>query len=349
MQSLFGQYTKKDLSNYPFLKEAAKYVETLNLKIDDLTDPGFNKILKRAEERIEESLLYGIVNRKPAEEVEILSFPVAIMLIIATQNAFIKKRYALSEAKHFFNSVKLEAKEKILALAQNFDWSLNINKNSKIPFEFTLQFPDYLRNTANLRNRWKLVNRFLSHGLIYLGRNDVARLLSEEVRYYIENRLEVDKLPTFPANILDIANKIKHLSKEKFGISDNINTFPSEILESAFPPCIKASYHTVSSSRHLSHLSRFTLTSFLLVVGMSIQDIVGFFKNFSDYNEETSRYQIEHISGKRGSKIRYLPPNCETLQTHGVCVNSDELCKTIRHPLHYYKRKVQSHLSESSQ
>ena len=82
---------------------------------------------------------------------------------------------------------------------------------------------------------------------------------------------------------------------------------------------------------------------------MSIQDIVGFFKNFSDYNEKTCRYQIEHISGRRGSKIRYLPPNCETLQTHGVCVNSDELCKTIRHPLHYYRKKARSHRSQSSQ
>ena len=105
------------------------------------------------------------------------------------------------------------------------------------------------------------------------------------------------------------------------------------------PPCIKALYEAASASRHLSHVGRFTLTSFLINVGMSPEKLTELFKSFSDYNERLTRYQVEHIAGSRGSGTRYTPPNCDTLQTHNVCVNRDELCGGARNPLVYYKRK----------
>lgn len=341
MQLTAVKFTKNDLAKYPFLKETAEYVKQLDLTIEELSNPDFAKVLQRAEERLEEAILYAFVSKKlQNEEIEILSFPVAIMLAVATKNQFIKKRYALAEAKQTYDQLKLEPRRKILAIAKNFEWSIKVNNDDKIPYEFALNFTDYLRNTTHLRaKKWKLVNRLLLDGNVYLTRNEVARLLSEEVRKHIQRRLEVKRLPEFPERILETAEKIKKLSIKKIGKAE-MEGMPKTISETAFPPCIKTLYKTFSSGRHLSHIGRFTLTSFLINIGMPPENVIELFKNFSDYNQRMTHYQVEHIAGKRGSRTRYTPPKCETLQTHGICTNPDELCQKIHHPLAYYRNKI---------
>jgi DNA primase large subunit len=341
MQLETVNFTKNDLAKYPFLKETAEYVKKLGLKTEDLSNPELASVLERAEERVEEAILYVLVSGKLRnEEIEILSFPVAVVLAVATQNSLIKKRYALAEAKQAYNDMKLESKERILAVAQNFGWRLAMNNNVHVPYEFTLHFTDYLRNTVHLREKkWKLVNRTMSNGSVYLARNETARLLSEEIRRQIERRLEVKDLPNLPPKIVAVAEKLKELSMEKIGKTE-LEEFPRAIMQTAFPPCITALYQAVSSGRHLSHVGRFTLTSFLVSVGTPAENVIELFKNFSDYNERMTRYQVEHIAGERGSRTQYVPPKCETLQTHGVCTNPDELCRKIRHPLGYYRKKA---------
>ncbi|MEM3700439.1 MAG: DNA primase large subunit PriL [Candidatus Bathyarchaeia archaeon] len=343
MQIATVHFTKNDLAKYPFLKETAEYVKKLDLKIEDLTNPEFSTILERAKERVEEAILYALVSRKLRnEEIEILSFPVAIMLTIATENSFIKKRYALAEAKQAYNDIKTETKERILAIAQNFNWKFALNLDANIPYEFKLHFTDYLKNTTQLRDKkWKLVNRLLTNGYVYLTKTETARLLSEEVRRQIEKRLNVKELHEFPPTITNIAEKIKSLSVEKIGKAE-MEGFPKTIVQPAFPPCIKNLYQSVSSGRHLPHIGRFTLTAFLINIGMPPENVIDLFKNFSDYDQRMTSYQVEHIAGERGSRTRYIPPKCDTLRTHGVCVNSDEICQKIRHPLAYYRRKIKN-------
>jgi DNA primase large subunit len=335
------QFTKNDLAKYPFLKESIEYVKKLDLKIEDLASPEFEKILERAEEKVTEAILYALVSRKLRNiEIEILSFPVAIMLVVATESPFIKKRYALAEAKQAYNDMKLEPKERILTIAKNFKWKINLNNNVDIPYEFELHFTDYLRNTTYLHGKkWQLVNRLLLKGNVYLTKSEVARLLSEEVRKYIEKRLELRDLPKLPQNMMEIAEKIKKLTVEKIGKSE-MEGFPRTIVQEAFPPCIKTLYQSISSGRHLSHVGRFALTSFLINIGTPPEKVIEIFRNFSDFNEKMTRYQVEHIAGERGSRTRYKPPRCDTLKTHGVCINQDELCLKIRHPLAYYKRNL---------
>jgi DNA primase large subunit len=307
-----------------------------------LTDSGLERILKRAEERLEEAILYTIVSRNPQrdEDIEIMSFPVAVMLAVATEDSFIKKRYALAEANQAYEDLREESREKILEFAQNFGWKLAATTTSVVPYEFSLSFADYLRNTTHLREKeWKLVNRVLSNGNVYLGVDETARLLKEEVRKHIEKRLEVKELPKFPPKIMETAEKIKKLSIEKIGKTE-MEGFPKTVVQTAFPPCIKSLYEAISAGRHLSHVGRFTLTSFLVNIGMPPENVIDLFRSFSDFNERMTSYQVQHIAGDRGSRTRYVPPKCDTLQTHGVCINPDEICQKIRHPLGYYRRKI---------
>ena len=101
MQLETVKFTPNDLAKYPFLKETASYMKKLGLDINELTSPELGGILVRAKERLEESISFVSVGnkRKCSIDIEIPSFPVTIMLAIATENNFVKKRYALAEAK----------------------------------------------------------------------------------------------------------------------------------------------------------------------------------------------------------------------------------------------------------
>jgi len=341
MQAAASKFTKTDLAKYPFLKQTAEYVKGLDLRIEDLLDSGLTGVVERAEERVEEAILSTLTGRKDRNaEIEILSFPAAIMLAIATESSFIKKRYALAEAKQAYEDLLFEPKEKLLAIAINFGWKLALNSDLKIPTDFALSFVDYIRNATHLRDtKWKLVNRPLANGNVYLTRNEAARLLSEEIRKHVEQRLNVEDLPAFPPKIAEIAEKIKKLTLERIGETE-MEGFPKEISEKAFPPCVNALYQAFTSGRHLSHVGRFTLTSFLVNIGMPSEKVIELFRGVSDFNERMTRYQVEHIAGEKGSRTRYIPPMCDTLKTHGVCANPDELCRRIHHPLNYYRRKT---------
>jgi len=340
MQLETVRFTQNDLAKYPFLKETAAQLKKLGLKIEELVNPEMGQILNRAEERVENAILSVSVGKKCENDVELPSFPVAIILAIATKNSFIKKRYALAEAKQAFSDMQFESRERLVAIAQDFDWNLERNRVSEVPLEFALNFTDYLRNTTHLRDKkWKLVNRLLADGKVYLNQHDVARLLQEEVQRRIEKRLEATELPNFPEKITEMAERLLELAKERVG-QEEMDGFPKVVSQSAFPPCIVALYDAASKGHHLSHVGRFTLTSFLVSIGMPSEKVNELFKSFSDYNERLTRYQIEHIAGERGSRTRYTPPQCATLQTHGVCANSDSLCNRVRHPLAYYKWKL---------
>jgi len=344
MRTTFSRLAKNDYTKYPFLKEAAKYVRLPDLRIEDLENPELQEILKRAEERVEEAILYTHVtrNQRHDEDVEILSFTVAIILALTTQSSFIQKRYALAEAKQAYDDMRLEPKEKLMKIAENFGWQLERNDNAQVPYEYKLDFADYLRNTTHLREgKWKLVNRILADGKVYLMGNEAARLLAEEVRKYVEKRTETEDLPKPPRTVKEAAERIKKLAGDRTGKTE-IEGFPKTITQSAFPPCVQTLYKTFSSGRHLSHIGRFTLTSFLVNIGMPSETVIDLFKNVSDYNERLTRYQVEHIAGERGSRTHYATPKCDTLKTHGVCVNPDDLCRSIRHPLNYYRRKAPS-------
>lgn len=335
------RFTKNDMAKYPFLKENTEYIRKLDLKIEDLVSAELSAALERAEERLEESILYAIVDRKTRnEEIEILSFPAAIMLVIATGNSFIGKRYALAEAKRAYEDLKNENARRVLEIAENLGWKLVINPHVQSQYEFSVNFTDYLRNATHLRDRkWKLVNRVITGGKVFLSRNETARLLSEEVRRNIEKRFEVDGLPVFPKKIIEIAEKMKRLSADKIGRTE-MEKVPQVMVESAFPPCISALYLAFSSGRHMSHIGRFALTSFLVNIGMPAEKVIELFKNVSDFNERMTRYQVEHIAGETGSRTRYIPPKCDTLKTHGVCTDPDELCRRVRHPLGYYRIRL---------
>jgi DNA primase large subunit len=331
--------SSEDFAKYPFLKQASKQIEGLQFTIGSLASE--KPIFDRAQERVTKAILDVNTGEMVKDKAtEISSFAASLILVIATKNSWIKKRYALAVAKTAYNQM-LKAKttkEKIESIAKDFDWDIIDGKPYK---DFRIGFSVYLKNAAHMHgSEWKLVNQIMDSGMVYLNEVKVVRLLQEEIKRRVEKRLDVSEIKNLPQEITAIAEGIMKLSQEIMG--QEIEEMPKVVVQSAFPPCINALYADAAQAHHLSHIGRFTLTSFLVNIGMTPEGLNEMFKTFSDYNERLTRYQIEHIAGERGSGTKYTCPQCSVLQTHGVCKNKDDLCRRIYHPLRYYQRKQKS-------
>jgi DNA primase large subunit len=329
--------TIEDYAKYPFLKQASTQIQALDLTIQNLVEDRF--VLERAEKRVESAILDLTIGELEIDKKkEISSFAASLILAIATKKPWIKKRYALAVAKTAYSNLLSDksSKAKIATIAKDFDWDITDGKEAYK--DFAIGFTFYLKNAAHMHgSEWKLVNQIFGNGRVYLNKDKAARLLQEEIKNRIEKRLDIADLKNLPEDINIISNKLTELAQEIIG--QETEEMPKTVSQNAFPPCINALYAEAAQAHHLSHIGRFTLTSFLLNIGMSPEAVNEMYKTFSDYNERLTRYQIEHIAGERGSATRYTPPQCSVLKTHGVCKNRDELCQRIYHPLKYYLRK----------
>jgi len=332
--------SKEDFAKYPFTKEANDFVTNLDLKLSDLANRNYVEIVNRAEQRVEETIIENIVKwHDPVlYDIEILSFPVAVAFVTTINDDFLKKRYALAESKKTEILLRKEKDEKILDISNSLNWKIK-KANHDCSFDYFLIFTDYLKNAPSSYDRWKLVNRTIIEGNVCLKKNELARLLSEEIRKYVERIIENSpkvQLPPLLHGKIERINQILNQRRESIGFQE----YPKVTSTAAFPPCVKRLYDSLLIGRHISHIGRFTLTSFFLNLGMSIEELLKLYNSASDFDEKLTRYQIEHIAGKKGSGTKYVPPKCDTLKTHGVCIGPDDLCKTINHPLSYYRRKI---------
>jgi len=331
------------------MKEAAEHVRGLGLDISELESDFFVPFLDRAEERVRNALLdvSAYAKSRPRDEpkeyeIEIFSFPIAVMLVAATEDSLLASRYALAEAKRASSLLRDEEKEKLLQVADNFSWGARLVNDSGLQhYSFAVHFPVFLKNATGFHDEnWKLVNHLMIDGEVYLTEREVSRLLEEEVRKYIETRLDT-KIKSLPPLIMARVNQLRQLAAEKRE-QIRLEEMPERVVMEAIPSCIKGVYDRVAAGRPASHLGRFALTSFMLSIGMSAEDVFKFFRSVSDFNERMTRYQVEHIAGTRGSGTKYTPPNCSTLRTHGVCISPEPECKGAVNPLVCYKKKLRN-------
>lgn len=333
-----------EASKYPFLKGAASLLEHLKLGLEDLVKPGYEPILDRGEERIIQALRDGVVRGGlPYGLDEFLSFPIAVILVSTIGDPFLTRRYALAEAVRARMLLEGEDDDRIAEIAmREFDWRIRVQRREidGLIYSFELHFVDYLRNASSFReDKWRLINRVLLDGYVLLTKAEAARLLQVEVEEHILRLTSRSVEPGLPGPMMERIGRIRKIleeSRSRIGVP----SLPAEVVQEAFPPCISHSYRTLAAGGRISHIERFTLASFLVNIGMEPERIVQLFVSASDFDEALTRYQIEHISGLRGSRTRYKPPNCMTMRTHGICYNPDPLCERVKHPLSYYRRKA---------
>lgn len=337
---------RSDFAKYPFLPGAARYVEALNITSQDLLTEDFQRVEERSKARILNAIKGSDTGEKFSNiDIEILSFPRAIMLLSYLQDERVSRRFALFEAKRAYNFLRSDSSEKIIHLAtETFQWDLQVKQSADEP-SLIIHFTDYLRCAAPIKEaRWRLINRKLSTGYIALSKVEAARLLQEEIMRRIASKI------TSPPTVIPEQERktIDELSRhiQKILHQDAQESIPTRVIAEAIPPCIQWLHESLATGKNLSHMGRFAFTSFMLNIGSSPEEILEYFKTLADFDETKSRYQVEHIEGIRGVKRKYSPPKCSTLKTHGVCHNPDALCNEISHPIRYYKRRLKTLFAE---
>ncbi len=337
--------TRADLAKYPFLQEAQEYIRELGFTIDDIAQPEFSPVLDRAEKRLEEALAKGRLSLEVVDErTEILSFPVSNLILSLTGEERARRRFALAEAKRAYEMLRFEPPEKLEQIATGtFQWKLKRvdTQLGKRFYDFAVGLTDFLRNSVHLKEpKWKLPNRVLDHGLVYTTREETSRLLEEEIRIRIVDRSARPPLQT-PPPLQNKVEQARGLIVKWLGLPTSYE-LPKVPVPEAMPPCILHLIDELGDGKNVAHMGRFALASFLTNIGTDQEEVVRLFKPATDFSERMTRYQVEHIAGKRGGRTKYTCPMCTTLKTHGVCYKPDQVCSTIRNPLSYYKKQART-------
>ncbi len=337
--------TRADLAKYPFLQEAQEYIRELGFTIDDIAQPEFSPVLDRAEKRLEEALAKGRLSLEVVDErTEILSFPVSNLILSLTGEERARRRFALAEAKRAYEMLRFEPPEKLEQIATGtFQWKLKRvdTQLGKRFYDFAVGLTDFLRNSVHLKEpKWKLPNRVLDHGLVYTTREETSRLLEEEIRTRIVDRSARPPLQT-PPPLQTKVEQARGLIVKWLGLPTAYE-LPKVPVPEAMPPCILHLIDELGDGKNVAHMGRFALASFLTNIGTDQEEVVRLFKPATDFSERMTRYQVEHIAGKRGGRTKYTCPMCTTLKTHGVCYKPDQVCSTIRNPLSYYKKQART-------
>jgi DNA primase large subunit len=330
------------LAKYPFLHETRQYIKENGPSVDELLhDLPYERARIIGIERLDNALKNRDVGQRSLATdsdciMEILSYPLARMVAVCIGDTFFKKRYALGEAYHVYKHLLNEPISFLLSVAKE----LHINVHQR-PDEPTIKifFKDYLRNAPTRYKEWKMVNRDIGAGYIIISQKDLARILLEALREKINEELssrECEKTVStvFSSDIQRFQNMLS-LQKKK-----SEATPVGKVSIEKLPPCMKDILSAIQSGENVPHMGRFALVAFLGSLKLGPNDILKIFSTAPDYEEDKSRYQVEHITGQ-SSSTSYKCPGCEKMRTYGICPvdKMDELCKKVRHPLSYYSNK----------
>ena len=189
---------------------------------------------------------------------------------------------------------------------------------------------NYLKHSVNFHEReWKLINRKIDHGNVFLTSHETARLVRKEIDLYISSKIHSANTPEMIEGFQEYVKKLRVLAKK----------FEVKIVESSeYPPCIKHAIEVLEKGENLSHSGRFMLATFLLAKGQQVEQIAPLFKNAPDYNEKVTLYQLNHLSGKN-STTQYACPSCEKLKSQNLCFAIPE-CDGIINPIQFGRKRV---------
>jgi DNA primase large subunit len=331
-------------ARYPFLSAAREAVEAAGVDLATVVaeEPA---VVERALGRVEGALQDGSVGDPHRHtRVELLSYPVARVLASLVDEHVLVHKYARAEAatayERFSDELAAGAalrstrteRLRLTDLLAEFDLAGAVRE---APEGYRVGVGAYLRYATDRRGEeWRLVNRDLDDGEVPLSEAELLTLLRGAVRHRVEAGLPFE-VPAAVADRLEAeTERVRELLAD-LELTRDIDTVVPEL----FPPCMQHLLDQVQKGEHLEHHSRFAIAAFLTSIGMDTDEIVDLFKVNPGFGEEVTRYQVDHIRGET-SPTQYSSPSCATMQSYGDCVNMDDLCERISHPMAYYERKL---------
>ena len=335
-------------ARYPFLTTARAAVEAADVDLVDVVTAEHSPIIAHALTRIEGAIHEGRVpDPIPDSRVELLSYPVARVLISIVDDAALTDRYALAEARRAFDLYR-EDREVADDLRSSRGMGLT---QSKLLAEFGLEtairehddgydvtVPAYLKLASQLREtRWRLINRHVANGFVPVVQTELDELIREAIRDRIAEDLPLQVPDEIAASLASDADSIVDLLADVV-----IPTDIDEVIPAAFPPCLATLVEALQSADDPSELDSFVVISFLSTIGMTPEHIVEYIGPDDATAAELLRYQANHIHGGN-SATAYPPPSCRTMEALGLCVDDPDRCQEAGHPLNGYVNRLEDY------
>jgi DNA primase large subunit len=310
------------LAKYPFLSSATPLLRTYH--VTNLPREVRGRAVERVLEAIERGER-GVLPRLDNPWIELLSFPYARALVLYVGDDWLRRRWSLAEASRIERLLHGEDDEVLMHVVNDLGLKTWRKEDERWVMHFTL----YLHLTKRLATepRWKLVNRMLDKGLVSLTRPEVVRLVREWV---YENISQTKPTP------LNWSPEEAKIIREALQRRAAKTVAPAPSMEWA--PCMVALRNRVAD---IGHFGLFALAAYMANKGYNLNEIVDVLRVRSDFDERIARYQVEHIAGQRGSRVKYRPPSCQSMKTHGLCIEDGKHCpNNIKNPIQYTNRQT---------
>ncbi|MFY9301488.1 MAG: DNA primase [Candidatus Nitrosotenuis sp.] len=329
----------EDIAKYPFLTEAGNYLREKGFTLEQFDkDEDLRPIIDLAVSRIRTAADGKIFNSDfdiKALDIEVFSFLVAVILLKQSNVPTLIRRFSLAEARRaekFLEKDLADMTSKINEqLAIKIIKELFAMEIRKIDDYFVIPIPDYLKHSVHFHEQeWKLVNRMVDGGNVFLSAHETVRLIRKELDNFISSKIRSANIPVVPDSFKKHVDALVTLAKK----------FSVQIIETTeYPPCIKHAIDVLNRGENLPHSGRFMLATYLLNKGQTIEEIAPLFKNAPDYNERITLYQLKHLAGNFGSGTKYACPSCDKLRSENLCFAIPE-CDNIINPLQFGRKKI---------
>lgn len=327
-------------AKYPFLSGSGQMLKEMGVSLDSLiSGVAYERARFMGKERVLEAIENGKIEDHPmASEVdatlELLSYPIARIIVSSVADKMLVNRYAIAEAKKMDERLRKEDIGFIRSVASEL--GLETDEEDDM---MAVEFSDFLSSSASIRSKdWKLVNQQVRDGRVVVTKARLVRLVQQILADRISSELPLPVndaiMDAFSEDMTEISGMMEELRQayESKGFG--------QISITRFPPCMNKLLSMMQAGENVPHTGRFALVAFLHTLGMNSEEIMALFSTAPDFDASKTVYQIQHITGEI-SGTEYTPPECSTMKSYGICFDPDKLCEAdwMNHPLTYYKAK----------
>ncbi len=332
----------EDYAKYPFLPESISYALKRNPgltidKIDSIEIMGFDPgdVLDATRKRLVTGIRTGVSPKMDDvhHDVSLVSFVISMIAVRFTEDQVIYSRFAIAEARRS-ESYLLEEIEKnprgrevVRAIFERIS-GVKLDQFDK---GFLMPIPYYMRFSVKGEESWKLVNRWVYMGNVYVKYSELAHMFREISMKMIVERLKNMPKPNIKGSLLSLVKEIEEAKPKPRAF----------VYTGKMPPCVDYQINQLKQGVNIPHSARFLIATYLTNIGWNPDDIVELFRTAPDFNERITKYQVMQISGSKGSGTKYMVPSCEKLLALHLC-RRDETCDNIKNPLQYGRFRKQT-------
>jgi DNA primase large subunit len=350
-------------ARYPFFEGAREAVREADLSPAALVRADAPAV-ERGRERVERALMEGTVAsetpRRWDVDTEVLSYPIARILVSLVDTPAAVDKYAVAEAataRERFDadfaaaddpgreraSLEDALREFDLADAVRPDGEAPSGRRSRggrRPTHYRVGLGAYLGLAeAGWGQRWRLVNREVAAGEVRVTAEELSRLLEAAVERRVASGLPFAVRGSQGGDAIAEA-----LSDAVSDLGELLNdhdaagrTSVEKVVPALFPPCMRTLVQRARDDGDLPATAEFSLTSFLVALGMDGDEVTTLL-DADGKGADRIETRVEYLAERDGTQ--YPPPSCATMKAYGDCVDPDERCETISHPLSYYTDAV---------